>query len=98
MAAFHCRMVHGLETLFPVPSIGSRCRIIPRSKLPTTSVPNKWDQWWDACAASGGKSLLLHELEPDIKLVVSDIRESILANLDERFQQAGLRKYQKKAA
>jgi 16S rRNA (cytosine967-C5)-methyltransferase len=58
--------------------------------------PNKWDQWWDACAASGGKSLLLHEQEPDIKLVVSDIRESILANLDERFQQAGLKKYQKK--
>jgi 16S rRNA (cytosine967-C5)-methyltransferase len=58
--------------------------------------PNKWDQWWDACAASGGKSLLLHEMEPGIKLVVSDIRESILANLDERFQQAGLRKYQKK--
>jgi len=58
--------------------------------------PSKWDQWWDACAASGGKSLLLHEQEPDIKLVVSDIRESILANLDERFQQAGLRKYQKK--
>lgn len=58
--------------------------------------PNKWDQWWDACAASGGKSLLLHEMEPNIKLVVSDIRESILANLDERFQQAGLRKYQKK--
>ena len=58
--------------------------------------PQKWDYWWDACAASGGKSLLLHELEPDVKLVVSDIRESILANLDERFQQAGLRKYQKK--
>jgi len=58
--------------------------------------PQRWDHWWDACAASGGKSLLLHELEPDIKLVVSDIRESILANLDERFQQAGLRKYQKK--
>ena len=58
--------------------------------------PQKWDNWWDACAASGGKSLLLHEDEPDIKLVVSDIRESILANLDERFMQAGLRKYQKK--
>lgn len=58
--------------------------------------PNKWDSWWDACAASGGKSLLLQEDEPDIKLVVSDIRESILANLDERFIQAGLRKYQKK--
>src|ERR1700761_6719039 len=58
--------------------------------------PQKWDSWWDACAASGGKSLLLHEDEPNINLVVSDIRESILANLDERFQQAGLRKYQKK--
>jgi len=58
--------------------------------------PNKWDYWWDACAASGGKSLLLHDLEPTVKLVVSDIRESILSNLDERFQQAGLTKYQKK--
>ena len=58
--------------------------------------PQKWDYWWDACAASGGKSLLLYDLEPTIKLVVSDIRESILSNLDERFQQVGLRKYQKK--
>jgi 16S rRNA (cytosine967-C5)-methyltransferase len=58
--------------------------------------PQQWDAWWDACAASGGKSLLLHELEPNIKLVVSDIRESILTNLDERFRAAGLMKYQKK--
>ena len=58
--------------------------------------PQKWENWWDACAASGGKSLLLHDLEPTVKLVVSDIRESILANLDERFQQAGIMKYQKK--
>jgi len=58
--------------------------------------PNRWEAWWDACAASGGKSLLLHEQQPDMKLVVSDIRESILANLDERFREAGLIKYQKK--
>src|SRR6185437_13430857 len=58
--------------------------------------PQKWESWWDACAASGGKSLLLYNMEPTVKLVVSDIRESILANLDERFQQAGLLKYQKK--
>lgn len=58
--------------------------------------PNRYDSWWDACAASGGKSLLLYSLEPDIKLVVSDIRESVLNNLDERFIQAGLRTYQKK--
>jgi 16S rRNA (cytosine967-C5)-methyltransferase len=58
--------------------------------------PQRWEAWWDACAASGGKSLLLHELQPDLKLVVSDIRESVLSNLDERFQEAGLIKYQKK--
>lgn len=58
--------------------------------------PHKWEAWWDACAASGGKTLLLHEEQPDLKLVVSDIRESILANLDERFRESGLIKYQKK--
>ncbi len=58
--------------------------------------PLKWDYWWDACAASGGKSLLLYNQEPTVKLLVSDIRESILANLDERFTSAGLLKYQKK--
>jgi 16S rRNA (cytosine967-C5)-methyltransferase len=58
--------------------------------------PQRWDGWWDACAASGGKSLLLHSLQPELKLVVSDVRESILSNLDERFRQAGLLKYQKK--
>ncbi|MBC7745913.1 MAG: RsmB/NOP family class I SAM-dependent RNA methyltransferase [Flavobacterium sp.] len=58
--------------------------------------PNRYESWWDACAASGGKSLLLFSQEPDIKLVVSDIRESVLNNLDERFIRAGLRTYQKK--
>ncbi len=58
--------------------------------------PEKWENWWDACAASGGKTLLLHEQEPDLKLVVSDIRESVLDNLDERFNLAGIKKYQKK--
>jgi 16S rRNA (cytosine967-C5)-methyltransferase len=58
--------------------------------------PQRWEAWWDACAASGGKTLLLYEQQPDLKLVVSDIRESVLTNLDERFQQAGLLRYQKK--
>lgn len=58
--------------------------------------PAKWDKWWDCCAASGGKSLLLHSLEPVIELLVSDLRSSVLMNLDERFQQAGIRKYHKK--
>ncbi|WP_443939908.1 RsmB/NOP family class I SAM-dependent RNA methyltransferase [Pedobacter sp. MW01-1-1] len=58
--------------------------------------PNKWDKWWDCCAASGGKSLLLHSIEPVIELLVSDLRESVLMNLDERFRLAGIKKYHKK--
>jgi len=84
-----------LETIFP---IQHWFEVQDYSSQQTAKYfkPQKWDAWWDACAASGGKSLLLHEEEPDIKLVVSDIRESILANLDERFRSAGLVKYQRK--
>jgi 16S rRNA (cytosine967-C5)-methyltransferase len=49
--------------------------------------------FWDACAASGGKSILAHDEYPDMDLTVSDIRESILANLRTRFQAAGIKKY-----
>jgi 16S rRNA (cytosine967-C5)-methyltransferase len=59
--------------------------------------PSKYDYWWDACAASGGKSLLLYSLEPNIELLVSDVRENSLNNLQERFQLAGLKKYHLKA-
>ncbi|MDR3714350.1 MAG: Fmu (Sun) domain-containing protein [Puia sp.] len=48
---------------------------------------------WDACAASGGKSLLMHDSNPPVDLTVSDIRESILRNLQERFRKAGIRDY-----
>ncbi|MFA4866610.1 MAG: RsmB/NOP family class I SAM-dependent RNA methyltransferase [Pedobacter sp.] len=62
----------------------------------TFFLPQPWDQWWDCCAASGGKSLLLHDIEPKVELLVSDVRENSLNNLDERFRAAGLKKYQKK--
>jgi 16S rRNA (cytosine967-C5)-methyltransferase len=48
---------------------------------------------WDCCAASGGKAIQLHDLFPDSKLLVSDIRSSILNNLQERFRQAGIHTY-----
>jgi len=84
-----------LESIFPVQHW---FEVQDKSSQQTAELfkPDQYDAWWDACAASGGKSLLLHELQPDIKLVVSDIRESVLANLDERFQRSGLHKYQKK--
>jgi 16S rRNA (cytosine967-C5)-methyltransferase len=49
--------------------------------------------FWDACAASGGKSILMHDLYPNSDITVSDIRESILKNLKSRFKTAGIEKY-----
>ncbi len=49
---------------------------------------------WDCCAASGGKSILVYDiLKGDIELTVSDIRESILSNLKQRFETAGIKSY-----
>lgn len=46
--------------------------------------------WWDCCAGSGGKSLMLLDRCLNVDLTVSDVRPSILRNLDERFQKAGV--------
>ena len=48
---------------------------------------------WDCCAASGGKSVMAYDLLPNIELTVSDIRNSILVNLQQRFADAGIKKY-----
>jgi 16S rRNA (cytosine967-C5)-methyltransferase len=47
----------------------------------------------DCCAASGGKSVLFHDHFPNVHLSVSDIRQSILINLQKRFDRAGLKNY-----
>ena len=48
---------------------------------------------WDCCAGSGGKSIMAFDIDPKIKLTVSDTRESILANLKKRFSNAGISDY-----
>lgn len=45
---------------------------------------------WDCCAGSGGKSLLLYAVSSKIELYVSDVRQTIIKNLHERFSEAGI--------
>lgn len=54
------------------------------------------ESWWDACAGSGGKSIPLMLSQPGIQLMVSDVRNSILKNLDSRFTKAGISQYRRK--
>ena len=49
---------------------------------------------WDCCAGSGGKSIMLYDLIPNMHLTVSDMRKTILTNLKTRFKEAGIQQYQ----
>ena len=59
---------------------------------PNLNRPSKLSVW-DCCAASGGKSIMAKDVLGDMDLTVSDIRESILANLKKRFEDAGIKKF-----
>jgi 16S rRNA (cytosine967-C5)-methyltransferase len=48
---------------------------------------------WDCCAASGGKSIMACDILSHINLMVSDIRQSILHNLQKRFKEAEIKDY-----
>jgi 16S rRNA (cytosine967-C5)-methyltransferase len=50
--------------------------------------PKKGDHWWDVCAASGGKSLLLLNKEKTIYILASDVRSNILENYKERIKRS----------
>lgn len=61
-----------------------------RASKPNPSTPLSI---WDACAASGGKSMLAFDIFKNIDLTVSDVRKTILINLEKRFAAAGIRHY-----
>lgn len=63
------------------------------TRLLDFAAPAVGDHVWDCCAASGGKAIQLVDMYPGIQLTVSDIRESIIANLRTRFDEAGIKRY-----
>jgi 16S rRNA (cytosine967-C5)-methyltransferase len=60
---------------------------------PAQSTSLRAPRIWDACAASGGKSILAFDIFKQPDLTVSDIRQSILFNLEKRFATAGIKSY-----
>lgn len=69
-------------------------RVLDGIREPVSSIRHPV-QVWDCCAASGGKSMLAYDiLNGQIQLTVSDVRESILQNLKQRFEVAGIKNYQ----
>lgn len=51
--------------------------------------PVPGESWWDCCAASGGKSLLLLDKKVPIRLTASDIRESMKFQYMQRLEKYG---------
>ncbi len=73
--------------------VGELLRVVPASG-PEAGKQQPKLTVWDCCAASGGKSILAWDVLGSIDLTVSDIRESIIANLKKRFAEAGISPYQ----
>jgi 16S rRNA (cytosine967-C5)-methyltransferase len=72
--------------------VGELLRVVPASGEVGKHGPRL--AVWDCCAASGGKSILAWDVLGGIDLTVSDIRDSIIANLKKRFAEAGISPYQ----
>lgn len=59
---------------------------------------NPGEQWWDACAGAGGKSLLLKEDDRDVKIFATDIRMNILNTYNERMKKSGYKNFSTEVA
>ncbi|WP_257667079.1 RsmB/NOP family class I SAM-dependent RNA methyltransferase [Parapedobacter tibetensis] len=81
-----------------IPGLAGKYEVQDKSSQQTAAYfeASAGEHWWDACAGSGGKSLLLLDSNPSVNLLVSDTRNSILRNLDERFEAAGIKSYRRK--
>jgi len=70
---------------FVVQDIASQC-------VGHICAPKKGEDWWDACAGAGGKSLHLSDLmQQEGKVLASDIRGTALKELKKRARKYGIR-------
>lgn len=86
---------YGVNQLKIAEKLDNRCVVQDlSSQLVSAKIKIKSGQKvWDCCAASGGKSIYLQSNNPEFNHYVSDIRESIIHNLHQRFQQWGIKNY-----
>ena len=56
-----------------------------------SNITGKVESFWDACSASGGKSIMIHDLYTQAKIYASDLREDILEELRRRFESAQIK-------
>ena len=62
-------------------------------QMSTYYKPIEGTYWLDACAASGGKSLLLAEQAENIRIHATDVRMSSLLNYKERLEKSGFKNF-----
>ncbi|MBP7830390.1 MAG: RsmB/NOP family class I SAM-dependent RNA methyltransferase [Kiritimatiellae bacterium] len=77
------RLAPDLRTRFEVQDLASQA-------VGLLAAPQAGENWWDACAGSGGKALHLADLMGNRgRIVASDIRADALARLRQRARRAG---------
>jgi 16S rRNA (cytosine967-C5)-methyltransferase len=100
MISDHCLALPNMSKLDAVLELDKEAVVQDRSsqrvgELMQSAIDNRQlpIRAWDSCAGSGGKSIMLYDLKPDVDLTATDIRDSILINLRKRFKNAGINTY-----
>ena len=87
-AALRVNQQIGNLFLLPVYQAGHvEIQDLASQRIGALCAPKAGEQWWDACAGGGGKTLLLAEIAGSV--LATDIREKALAELRRRAERGG---------
>ncbi len=85
--------VDGLNLFFVIQDISSQ-KTGQLIDLAAPQFPEKKAiKFWDCCAASGGKTLMAYDRLENLDITATDIRSTILHNLQNRLKSAGIENY-----